>query len=786
MDKTAALARLGLSGDEDAIAVTRVYGERLSTVQERLVSAQTDADRQQSQTDLSDLVEAYEFITSTGRYTKVRADQNATVARTGTEMAAVAVHDTLVRLEPGVVISDRLEIGPMLGQGGMGNVYAARDRLKEEDVAIKVLRQDLQFSTAAKDRFLAEAKVSCSLSHPNIVRVHDVGVSNGFYYFSMERLKGHTLRQRIEVYHREKRQFGMEEVSDFARQLIDALRYAHRYIVHRDLKPENVWLTEDGTVKLMDFGIARAFTASQLTQTGMTLGTAYYMAPEQRIAAKEVDWRADQYALGVMLYELFAGTLPTGAVTPLENIRRDLPKRYARALMRAMSPKPEDRFASFNELLGEMRVQNRRSPVGIGALLMIAAGATAAVAGGYIAYNKFLTPQSPPTQTIAASDAPTSQASSPGGGADAAGASGASGAAGSGSGSAPPPSESGGGATPPEQAASAVVPPQEPEKPPQETGASGTSIADRLPAGSEAASVKEASTANESPPAESKRVAMGRRRRASTRAARNAWTNAIATKASAAASAAAASRSACARSLSAAIAARRRGLRLRAARSTVAIAASQPLTRAAASRASPPVIKRVSMFSADRSPRAYRTATVTRAKATSSVCRNCRSVGRPANSGLNRSRDSAARASASGWQEGLRDLRQESRRPLRQVGLTAGKNQEAAASKRQASLLGCRESRANLSRGAGSATQVTIVSGLPTAHCQPNALAFCREAYCQPVALASVYDTLASGERVIHLLHILVLLQKIDELEDLRCVALRELGRAHADVLVLG
>ena len=224
------------------------------------------------------------------------------------------------------MLSSRLEIGALLGQGGMGNVYAARDRLKDEDVAIKVLRQDLLFSTAAKERFLAEAKVSCSLSHPNIVRVYDVGVSGSYYYFSMERLKGHNLRHRIEAYERENRQFGIDEVTDIARQLIDALRYAHRYIVHRDIKPENIWLAEDGTVKLMDFGIARAYSSSHMTQTGMTLGTAYYMAPEQRVAAKDVDWRADQYALGVVLYELLSGTLPTGAVKPLETERRDLPK----------------------------------------------------------------------------------------------------------------------------------------------------------------------------------------------------------------------------------------------------------------------------------------------------------------------------------------------------------------------------------------------------------------------------------------------------------------------------
>ncbi|MGH8174809.1 MAG: protein kinase domain-containing protein [Steroidobacter sp.] len=386
MNKEAALARLGLAGDEDVATVARVYGDRLSSVQQQLVTAQTDADRMASQTRLSELVEAYEFVTNSGRYTQPPTDDSsATVMRSG-EAPAQRANDTFVRMEPGVVLAGRLEIGALLGQGGMGNVYAARDRLKEEDVAIKVLRHDLLFSTAAKERFLAEAKVSCSLSHPNIVRVHDVGLSGDHYYLSMERLKGQTLRHRIEAYHHENREFNVAEVADIARQLIEALRYAHRYIVHRDLKPENIWLAEDGTVKLMDFGIARAFSASQLTQTGMTLGTAYYMAPEQRIAAKEVDWRADQYALGVVLYELLAGTLPTGAVRPLETVRRDLSKRYAAAVMRAMAAKPADRFTSLNELLAEIEAPARKTPVG--AMLAIGAGLAAAVAGAFIIMNR--------------------------------------------------------------------------------------------------------------------------------------------------------------------------------------------------------------------------------------------------------------------------------------------------------------------------------------------------------------------------------------------------------------
>jgi serine/threonine protein kinase len=384
MNREAALASLGLSGEEDAGTIARLYGQRLSVVHEQLVSAQTDAERIAQQAKLSELVEAYEFVTGGGIHTRGSDDASATQMRSEAEATVLA--ETLVRMEPGLVLGSRLEIGGLLGQGGMGNVYAARDRLKNEDVAIKVLRQDLLFSALAKERFLAEARVSCSLSHPNIVRVHDVGVSGEHYYLSMERLKGHNLRQRIEAYRRDNRAFGVLEVTDIARQLIDALRYAHRYIVHRDLKPENIWLAEDGTVKLMDFGIARAFSASQLTQTGMTLGTAYYMAPEQRIAAKDVDWRADQYALGVVLYELLAGTLPTGAVRPLRALRSDLPKRYAAAVMRAMSAKPEERFSSLNDLLIEIEPPVRKMRAA--AFIAIGAGLAAAAAGAFFLINR--------------------------------------------------------------------------------------------------------------------------------------------------------------------------------------------------------------------------------------------------------------------------------------------------------------------------------------------------------------------------------------------------------------
>jgi serine/threonine protein kinase len=393
MDKSTAAARLGLSSAADPKSITRAYGEQLGKLQQQLVAAHTDQERHESQIQLAELIEAYECLSGSGRYSGSRSDDETQARPAGDRVTEVQAREAVIRLETGAVLSDRLEVGPMLGQGGMGYVFAARDRLKNENVAIKVLRQDLMFSTAAKERFLAEAKVSCNFSHPNIVNVYDVGVSGGNYYFSMELLKGQTLRSHMEKYHRDRRLFSVAEINEITRQLVDALRYAHRHIVHRDIKPENIWLEHDGTVKLMDFGIARANANSDMTQTGMTLGTAYYMAPEQRVAAKEVDWRADLYSLGIVLYELMAGAVPMGAARPLEQLRRDLPKRYARAVMRAIATRPEDRWPSLQAFFSELSVRQRKTSWMAAAALVGVVGAVAAGAGLYIYENRNVDPQ---------------------------------------------------------------------------------------------------------------------------------------------------------------------------------------------------------------------------------------------------------------------------------------------------------------------------------------------------------------------------------------------------------
>ena len=271
-----------------------------------------------------------------------------------------------LQLEPGAELGGRLVIGSLLGSGGMGRVYAARDQLKNQEIALKLLRRDVAANSYARERFLIEARICCDLSHDNIVRVYDVAQSGQHIYMTMERLYGQSLREILNRCKNERQLLPLPEVDHIAHQLIAALRYAHRrQVVHRDIKPENVWVCQgpERTVKLMDFGIARALSHTDLTHTGMAMGTAYYVAPEQWASAKAADWRADQYSLGVVLYELLTGFLPMGNAQPIEDVRPDLPKRYARALMRAISQKPDHRWPSLEALLAELQLHRREFPL---------------------------------------------------------------------------------------------------------------------------------------------------------------------------------------------------------------------------------------------------------------------------------------------------------------------------------------------------------------------------------------------------------------------------------------
>lgn len=278
--------------------------------------------------------------------------------------AAPAAH-----LNPGQVLAQRYEIRALLGAGGMGAVYAAHDSMRGKDIALKILLPGLAANPAARDRFLAEARLSSELSHPNIVNVFDVQLDGDRCFLTMEKLEGQTLRERMALRQAARKPFDAAEVRTLLGPICDALAHAHRHTIHRDIKPENIFITQDETPKLMDFGIARVLSGSQLTQTRAGMGSAYYMAPEQLRSARDVDGRADQYSLAVVAYEMLTGQLPTGMAEPIHELRKDLPRKWADAITRALSPNPEKRhpdIEAFAQAIGGGRQRGASRAPGAG------------------------------------------------------------------------------------------------------------------------------------------------------------------------------------------------------------------------------------------------------------------------------------------------------------------------------------------------------------------------------------------------------------------------------------
>jgi eukaryotic-like serine/threonine-protein kinase len=247
-----------------------------------------------------------------------------------------------------------------LGSGGMANVYLASDQELGRRVAIKILDDRHARDEQFVERFRREAQNAAGLSHPSIVSIYDRGEAEGTYYIAMEYVEGRTLKELLVA--RGPSPLGI--AIDYTRQILSALRFAHRNgIVHRDIKPHNVIVDGEGRVKVMDFGIARAGAASQMTEAGSIIGTAQYLSPEQARGAP-VDQTSDLYSTGIVLYELLTGTVPFNGETPVEiamrhlsqvpaapsTHRAEIPRDLDYVVLRALAKDPADRYHSAEEM----------------------------------------------------------------------------------------------------------------------------------------------------------------------------------------------------------------------------------------------------------------------------------------------------------------------------------------------------------------------------------------------------------------------------------------------------
>jgi serine/threonine-protein kinase len=263
------------------------------------------------------------------------------------------------------LLGGRYQLGQMIGTGGMADVYIAQDQRLSREVAIKILRSDLAKDPAFVARFRKEAKAAAGLNHPAIVSVYDSGEEPA-PYIVMELVSGHTLRELIH----QGEKLPLNRALEIAEGILAGLEYSHeRHIVHRDIKPANVMIADNGDVKVMDFGIARAMDdlGATLTSTWNVVGTAQYLSPEQAVG-EPADSRSDIYSTGCLLFELLTGQPPFTGETPVSiayqhasstaplarTINSEVPEGIETVLAVALSKKPEDRYQSAQAMLEDI------------------------------------------------------------------------------------------------------------------------------------------------------------------------------------------------------------------------------------------------------------------------------------------------------------------------------------------------------------------------------------------------------------------------------------------------
>jgi tetratricopeptide (TPR) repeat protein len=293
----------------------------------------------------------------------------------------------LYELRAGDVLADRFRIDSMLGIGGMGVVYRAFDQSLEIDVAIKLLRPELARKPEAFERFRQELLLARQVSSPHVVRIHDIAQDNGRWFISMDFVDGESLEKRMDRVGK----LPVEQALSITHDLLDGLTAAQqRGVVHRDLKPANILLDGKGNAYISDFGVARSLGVTGATGTGVIVGTPEYLSPEQA-RGERVDMRSDLYTVGLIVYEMLAGTLPFSSGTPAETVmqrivrpppslakaRPDLPHWLHLLVNRLLKLNPAHRFASAQEALRAL--ESKRVPrrpldrrILLGAVLLIA------------------------------------------------------------------------------------------------------------------------------------------------------------------------------------------------------------------------------------------------------------------------------------------------------------------------------------------------------------------------------------------------------------------------------
>ncbi len=273
----------------------------------------------------------------------------------------------------GRVFTNRYEVQRAIAQGGMAEVFLARDQLLDRPVALKALHPEYARDPSFVERFRREAQAAANLNHPNIVAIYDWGQDSGTYFIVMEYVEGRALRDLM----RAEGPLDAERAADIGAEIAAALSFAHAHgVVHRDVKPGNVLITPTGTVKVTDFGIARAGTSENLTQTGSVMGTATYFSPEQA-QGLAVDGRSDVYSLGVVLYEMVTGLAPFTGDSPVavafKHVREEpvppgarnaaVPASFEQIVMAALAKDPDHRYQSAEELRADLLRFRRGRPL---------------------------------------------------------------------------------------------------------------------------------------------------------------------------------------------------------------------------------------------------------------------------------------------------------------------------------------------------------------------------------------------------------------------------------------